>query len=73
MTKPHKFRPGLVIKHPGYILTAASMGKWIYLYDRPKHPGFILSMKANTIIYLTKRGFFRHAIENNLTEDNKNE
>ena len=64
MPRVNKFRPGGTICGWNTLASILDSGRWVYLFGRPKHPSFIISMQFKTV-----RGFlygenFRVAIPN---------
>lgn len=67
MPRKNKFKPGPWIRGITALDEALRTGRWIYLFDRPKHPGFIISMRYRTIQQFIDRGWFRLAVPNKET------
>ena len=59
-----KFRPGKPIRSIGDLTRRLQRGDWVYMFGRPKHPGWILSMQFNSILYMLNSGFLYAAIRN---------
>lgn len=64
MAYKRKYKKGERITSPNDLQVELDAGRWVFLFDRPKHPGWIMSMRIKSVHYFLKRGDLAFAIEN---------
>lgn len=62
--RPRKYLKGDTITTIGDLTATLNWERYVFLWDKPKHPGWILSMQYRNILYLLGRSAFRFAIKN---------
>ncbi len=60
MTK-RKYKPGRVIKSMNTLTSELTASKYVWMYNRPQHPGWVMSMQYRTVVLMVDRGAVRHA------------
>ncbi len=71
MSRIRKYAPGSPINTIARLSRELEDGRYVYLFDRPCHPGWIASMRYNTVMGFIRRGSFRVAeIEADWIEQN---
>lgn len=61
--KQKKFRQGTVLT-PEQAVELISAGRYVYWRHKPQHPGWMLSMRLNSVIGAARMGLLREAILN---------
>ena len=61
MTRQTKFIKGARIATPAEAITAIEAGRWLYLHDKPMHPGFLAGMPVRTVAGFAKDGCLYYA------------
>ncbi len=60
-----KYRKGKCINSRAELLAKLDAGEWVYLYDSPKHPKFLINLPVRKMDALITVGAFFEAIEKN--------
>lgn len=63
-----KYSPGRTITNILHLTLHIEEKRWIYMWDKPKHPAFISHFPLHSIMYFLEKGAFRVA---HLTHLNK--
>lgn len=58
-----KYRPGRKLSMVA-LVNRLLRGEYVFLRDKPMHPGFMLSMQLNTLSWRCRIGHIRAAINN---------
>ncbi len=61
MSKQTKFVKGARIWFLAEAITAIDEGRWLYLRDKPVHPGFLMGMTVRTFVGFAKGGHLHYA------------
>lgn len=64
MAKQKKYHKGDCIPNIGVLAVWLESNQWTYWGDRPKHPGWIISMSLQTLLGAIRAGRLRFAIRN---------
>jgi hypothetical protein len=67
MARSRKFRKGRRVRSAAAVARLIVRGEWLYLHDRPTHPGWIGGMHLWTIQFLARSGHLRRALPNERT------
>ena len=73
MSRPRKYIKGPAISEPLTVIHEVLAGRYVFMFDRPKHPSFLISMQVQTINFMTRKGSFSLALPNPDHPDRKKE
>uniref|UniRef100_A0A6M3JJY3 Uncharacterized protein n=1 Tax=viral metagenome TaxID=1070528 RepID=A0A6M3JJY3_9ZZZZ len=64
MPRRNKFKPGDTVHTIEQLDIFLAQGRWVYMWNRPKHPSFIDSMPLRTVRYFVTQNAFKIALPN---------
>ena len=67
MARQRMYRRGRKLSLLGLIERAMLRREYVFMFDRPCHPSWVISMQLNTLANLCRHGGFRAAVRNERT------
>lgn len=63
MSRVRKFKAGRKIKTMAALSKVLDAGDWVFMWDAPKHNGWMVSMQYNALRNLVLHGNIRYALK----------
>lgn len=62
VTRKRMFRKGRKLHSMEQVARAVEGNLYIFMFDRPQHPGWVRSMRLGTVLAFLRRGYLREAL-----------